>query len=104
MQVQLPLHSTSGDGIGDLKQQIYEMKQTLDSVVVELWKVKAQIGDKHVVVPSPVSDHTPVSNEKPNEKQDLGNRKKMQIVLDVSVAVGVLVGVLVGIIVAQMMK
>jgi hypothetical protein len=73
MQVQLPLHSTSRDGIGDLKQQIYEMKQTLDSVVVELWKVKAQIGDKHVVVPSPVSDHTPVSNE----KQDLGNRKKM---------------------------
>jgi len=68
MQVQSPLHSASRDVLGDLKQQVYEMKQMLDNVVEDLRSVKSQIGDK----------------------QDLGNKKKMQIVLDVYVAVGVL--------------
>jgi len=93
MQVQLPLHHQVGDGIGDFKQQLREMRQTLDIVVQDIWKLKAQIGDMHSVVPSLVSNAT----------QDMGN-KKMQIVLDVSVVVGVLVGVLVGVVVAQMMK
>ena len=93
MQVQLPLRHQVGDGIGDFKQQLREMRQTLDIVVQDIWKLKAQIGDMHSVVPSPVSNAT----------HDIGN-KKMQIVLDVSVVVGVLVGVLVGVVVAQMMK
>lgn len=82
MQVQSPFHSASGDVLGDLKQQVYEMKQMLDNVVEDLRSVKSQIGDK----------------------QDLGNKKKMQIVLDVYIAVGVLVGVVIGIVVARMMK
>jgi len=32
----------SGDDIGDLKEQLAEVKQRLDSVVNEVWKMKMQ--------------------------------------------------------------
>jgi len=33
-----------GDDIGDLKEQLAEVKQSLDSVVNEVWKMKMQTG------------------------------------------------------------
>ena len=40
IQKQVPLHG--GDDIGDLKEQLAEVKQRLDSVVNEVWKMKMQ--------------------------------------------------------------
>ena len=78
---------------GDLKEQLAEVKQRLDIVVNEVWKMKMQtgvwsLGDVHL------------GQDSVNEpRQDLGHRK-LQIVLDVSVGVGVLVGALLGLVVA----
>lgn len=36
----MPFHG--GDDIGDLKEQLAEVKQRLDSVVNEVWKMKMQ--------------------------------------------------------------
>jgi hypothetical protein len=69
---------------GNLKQELNEVKQTMDSVVSEVWKLKKQIGDMQFGDPI----------------QDLGNRK-IQLVLDVSVVAGVVVGVVLGVFVAQ---
>ena len=95
MQLQSPLDSVGGDVIGDLKQQLGDVKQILDSVVSKLWKLMMQIGDRPTVDHSPVSDPSRISNA----REELGNRK-MQIVMDVSVVVGVLVGLLLGVVVA----
>jgi tetrahydromethanopterin S-methyltransferase subunit G len=99
MLVQSPLDSDGGDVIGDLKQQLADVKHTLDSVVSELLRLKLQIGNRPTIDRSPVSDPSRISNA----TEELGNRK-MQIVMDVSVVVGVLVGLLVCAVVAQMMK
>ena len=40
IQKQVPFHG--GDDIGDLKEQLAEVKQRLDSVVNEVWKMKMQ--------------------------------------------------------------
>ena len=75
----------SCDCCSELKAELQELKQTLDSVVAELWKVKV----KHAE-PIPESIHEP----KPKPKQ---------IVIDYFVFVG-FVGVLIGVVVACMWK
>ena len=80
--MQYHFDSVSGEGSDDLKQELNEVKQTLDNVVSKVQKLKKQFGD-------------PI--------QDLGIRK-MQLVLDVSVVAGVVVGVVLGVFVAQMWK
>jgi len=84
-QMQVALHS--GDDIGYLKQQMHEVKQRLDSVANDVWKLKME---------------TPVSQSS-DPKPESSNRKS-QIVLDVSVVVGVLIGVLLGVVVAHLLK
>jgi len=42
IQKQVPFYG--GDDIGDLKEQLAEVKQRLDSVVNEVWKMKMQTG------------------------------------------------------------
>jgi hypothetical protein len=85
IQMQVALHG--GDDIADLKQQMTEVKQRLDSVVDDVWQLKMR---------TPVSQ---ISDPKPES-----SNRKLQIVLDVSVLVGVLVGVLLGVVVAHVLK
>ena len=71
----------SGDCCSELKAELQELKQTLDSVVAELWKLKVKPAE-------------PIHEPKPEPKQ---------IVIDYSVFVG-FVGVLIGVVVACMWK
>ena len=71
----------SGDCCSELKEELQELKQTLDNVVAELWKVKVKPAE-------------PIHEPKPEPKQ---------IVIDYSVFVG-FVGVLIGVVVACMWK
>jgi hypothetical protein len=71
------------DCCSELKAEVIELKQTLDSVVAELWKVK-------LAEPIPL----PIQEPKPEPKQ---------IVIDYTVFM-VLVGVLIGVVFACMWK
>ena len=95
IQKQVPFHG--GDDIGDLKEQLAEVKQSLDSVVNEVWKMKMQTSAW------PLGDVRLRQDNVSEPRQDLGHRK-WQIVLDLFVVVGVLVGALLGLVVAQMFK
>lgn len=66
--MQVALHG--GDDIGYFKQQVTEMRQRLDSVANDVWKLKME---------------TPASQNS-DPKLESSNRK-LQIVLDVSVLV-----------------
>ena len=71
----------SGDCCSELKTELQELKQTLDSVVAELWKLKVKPAE-------------PIHEPKPEPKQ---------IVIDYFVFVG-FVGILIGVVVACMWK
>ena len=75
----------SGDCCSELKAELQELKQTLDSVVAELWKLKVKPAE-----PILESIHEPKSEPK-------------QIVIDYFVFVG-FVGILIGVVVACMWK
>jgi len=75
----------SGDCCSELKVELQELKQTLDNVVAELWKLKVKPAE-----PIPKQIHEP----KPKLKQ---------IVIDYFVFVG-FVGILIGVVVACMWK
>ena len=70
------------DDIGDLKQQMTEVRQRLDSVTNDVLKLKM-----NVTAPKPESSN-----------------RKLHIVIDVSVLVGVLIGVLLGVVVALIVR
>jgi len=76
----------------EFKKELQEVKQTLDTVVAELWKLKAQPAE-----PKPGLNH--------KLKPELDTRK-LQIVLDSSVVAHVFVGVcvLIGVVVAGRWK
>ena len=71
----------SGDCCSELKTELQELKQTLDSVVAELWKLKVKPAE-------------PIHEPKPEPKQ---------IMIDYSIFVG-FVGILIGVVVACMWK
>lgn len=70
------------DDIGDLKQQMTEVRQRLDSVTNDVLKLKM-----NVTAPKPESSN-----------------RKLHIVIDVSVLVGVLIGILLGVVVALIVR
>jgi hypothetical protein len=78
--------SASSDCYTELKVELEEVKQTLASVVTELWKLKALL------------DAEPKTDPKTEPKAE-----PKQIVLDFSVFMG-FVGVLIGVVVACMWK
>ena len=69
-EYQLKAKEASGDCCSELKTELQELKQTLDSVVAELWKLKVKPAE-----PIPKQIHEP----KPKLKQ---------IVIDYSAFVG----------------
>ena len=75
----------SCDCCSELKAELQELKQTLDIVVVELWRLKVKPAE-----PIPELIHEPKLEPK-------------QIVIDYSIFVG-FVGVLIGVVVACMWK
>jgi hypothetical protein len=75
----------SCDCCSELKAELQELKQTLDSVVVELWTLKVKPAE-------PISE--PIHEPKPGPKH---------IMIDYSVFVG-FIGVLIGVVVAYMWK
>jgi len=75
----------SGDCCSELKEELQELKRTLDNVVAELWKLKVKPAEP---IPKPIHEPKP---------------KPKQIVIDYSIFVG-FVGVLVGVVVACMWK
>ena len=59
----------SGDDIGDLKEQLAEVKQRLDNAVNEVWKMKMQTGAW------PLGDVRLRQDSVSEPRQDLGHRK-----------------------------
>ena len=85
----------------DLKEELELVKQTLESVVAEVWKIKML----HVEVMPTVKSEVDNKNM-PAVKPKLDN-KNMQIVLDSSFLAAVFVGfvgVMIGVVVAGMWK
>lgn len=82
----------------DLKEELELVKQTLDSVVAKLWKMK--------MLPIEVMPAVKLEVNMPAVKPEVDN-KNMQIVLDSSFLAAVFVGfvgVLIGVVVAGMWK
>jgi hypothetical protein len=79
------MEEASCDCCSELKAELIELKQTVDSVVAEIWKMKVKPAERN-----PGQIHEP----KPGPKQ---------IVIDYSIFVG-FVGVLIGVVVACMWK
>jgi len=78
------------DDIGDLKQQMTEVRQRLDSVAND-------------VLDSVANDVLKLKMNVTAPKPESSNRK-LHIVIDVSVLVGVLIGVLLGVVVALIVR
>jgi hypothetical protein len=71
----------SGECCSEMKEELQELKQTVDSVVAELWQLKMKFAE-------------PIHEPKPAAKQ---------IVIDYSVFVGI-VGVVIGVVLACLWK
>jgi hypothetical protein len=83
----------SGDSYAELKEELQKVKQTLETVVAELWKLKVQPAE-------------PKPGLNPELKPELDTRK-LQLVLGSSVVVPVFVGfvgVLIDVVVAGRWK